>query len=209
MIIDLNFIEGNKSEPMKELQDMSLAELWELFPIILREHDPRYKAWYEEERADLMSLLKNQEICRISHIGSTAVPGLVAKPIVDILLELQSGFNAVKINAMLQSGGWILMSSGQEDALDLNKGYTPNGFAEKVFHLHIRHSGDWGELYFRDYLCKHPDVARQYEKLKFGLKERFMHDRDAYTAAKSEFVQTYTEAAREEFKKRYLPNKSI
>ena len=191
---------------MKELKDMSLEELWKLFPIILREHNPSYETWYEEERDGLVSLLKPHGICRISHIGSTAVPGLVAKPIVDILLELQSGFDTAKVVALLQSGGWILMSSGPEDALDLNKGYTPNGFAEKVFHLHVKHSGDWGELYFRDYLCKYPDVARKYEKLKLGLKERFMHDRDAYTAAKSEFVQTYTEAARKEFGERYLPH---
>jgi len=69
---------------------------------------------------------------------------------------------------------------GTKDALDFNKGYTPKGFAQKVCHLHIKHPGDWGELYFRDYLQKHPDVAGEYGALKLALKEQFEYDRDAY-----------------------------
>lgn len=189
---------------MKDLKGMSLAELWELFPIVLREHNPDYTVWYEEEQIGLIDALKDCGISRINHIGSTSVSGLTAKPIVDILLELESGYDKKTVADKLQDNGWIVMS--QDDSaqtIDLNKGYTQKGFAEKVYHLHIKPVGDWDELYFRDYLREHADVAKEYGCLKLRLKEKFEHNRDAYTNSKSGFVQTYTQAARNEFGNRY------
>lgn len=81
---------------------------------------------------------------------------------------------------------------------DLNKGYTPQGFAERVFHIHLRVAGDIDELYFRDYLNAHPEVAKEYERLKLSLWKEYEHDRDGYTAAKSAFVSKYTELAKAE-----------
>ena len=79
----------------------------------------------------------------------------------------------------------------------LNKGYTEQGFAEKVFHLHIRVVGDNDELYFRDYLRENHNVAKEYEHLKLNLWKKFEHDRDGYTDAKREFVKRYTKVAKE------------
>lgn len=56
-----------------------------------------------------------------------------------------------------------------EDWISLNKGYTENGFAEKVFHIHLRYIGNNNELYFRDYLNEYPKIAKEYEKLKLNL----------------------------------------
>jgi Uncharacterized conserved protein len=191
---------------MKKLEEMTLAELWELFPIILKEHRSEYKRWYEEEEQQLTKLFADFPIQRINHIGSTSVEGLIAKPIVDILLEFPDGYDMEDASARLQKADWILMIEDQrKQTLDLNKGYTPEGFAEKVYHLHVRTIGDWDELYFRDYLRKYPEVARQYEELKLGLKEKYEHNRDAYTDEKSEFVQKYSQKAREKFGSRYLP----
>lgn len=192
---------------MKELGDMSLEELWQLFPIVLKEHSPAYAAWYRAEEARLMHLLHGNTICRVSHIGSTAVAGLLAKPIVDILLELPASYEPDRIADLLQGDHWIVMARDDgAGTLDLNKGYTPNGFAERVFHLHIKPPGDWGELYFRDYLRQFPEVAARYGALKLRLGERFEHDRDAYTDAKAAFVHDITHRAREAFPVRYLPN---
>jgi len=189
---------------MIELKDMSLEELWKLFPIILKEHNPDYPAWYEDEQANLMGILKDYNISRVNHIGSTSVSGLMAKPIVDILLELESGYEMKAVIKTLQSNGWIVMARDDlAQTIDLNKGYTSKGFAEKVYHLHIKPAGDWGELYFRDYLREHAGAAKEYELLKLRLKEKFEHNRDAYTAAKSGFIQEYTQAARNEFGNRY------
>lgn len=191
---------------MKKLEEMTLAELWELFPIILKEHRSEYKRWYEEEEQQLTELFADFPFQRINHIGSTSVEGLIAKPIVDILLELPDRYDMEDASARLQKAGWILMIEDQrKQTLDLNKGYTPEGFAEKVYHLHVRAIGDWDELYFRDYLRKYPEVARQYEELKLTLKEKYEHDRDTYTDEKSEFVQKYSQKAREKFGSRYLP----
>lgn len=191
---------------MKDLKDMSIEELWQLFPIILKDHNPHYKLWYEEEIQRLTHLLNELNICRASHIGSTAVEGLIAKPIVDILLELPSGYNAKNATQLLQSDGWLLMQADEEQqTIDLNKGYTPSGFEEKVYHLHVKPFGDWGELYFRDYLRQDHDVARQYGQLKLNLKNQFKHNRDAYTDAKSAFVAEFTQKARLKFGDRYTP----
>lgn len=191
---------------MKELKDMSLEELWQLFPIVLRAHNPQYTAWYGEEKTNLLHILHDYNVCRTNHIGSTAVDGLIAKPIIDILLELPENYDTIAIAHLLQQNGWILMQKDDtQKTVDLNKGYTASGFAEKVFHLHVKPFGDWDELYFRDYLRENPNTARQYEMLKQNLLKQFEHNRDAYTDAKSEFIIEHTKKARLEYGTRYLP----
>jgi GrpB-like predicted nucleotidyltransferase (UPF0157 family) len=98
------------------------------------------------------------------------------------------------IEHLLLDSGYIRMAKN-ETRIDFNKGYTPDGFAKKVFHLHLREFGDNEELYFRDYLNEFPDAAKAYEKLKLSLWKPFEHDRDGYTAAKGAFVREYTQKA--------------
>lgn len=181
----------------KKLSEMTLEELWELFPIILTEHQVYWKDWYEEEAVRLKDLLKADREVRISHIGSTAVETIWAKPIVDILVEVPKDSDLEAVKALLVQNGYICMSQG-EKRISFNKGYTENGFAERVFHLHLRYAGDNDELYFRDYLLAHTDVAKEYETLKLELWKQCEHDRDGYTAAKAEFVRKYTELAKRE-----------
>jgi len=186
---------------------MTLEELWELFPIILKKHNPIYKEWYEIERERLTSLSFHKDITRINHIGSSAVRGLIAKPTIDILLELERNCDIDRVIDELKKDNWILMQTVKEPDMELtfNKGYTPNGFAEKVYHLHVRYSGDWNELYFRDYLIAHEDVAEIYGKLKLSLLKEYEHDRDGYTNAKSTFILRITEQAKKEYGNRYTP----
>ncbi len=175
----------------KKLSEMTLEELWMLFPIILTEHNDCWTEYYAEEAAELKRILPEETV--INHIGSTAVKGIWAKPIVDILVEAKG--NLQDIATTLQNSGWIKMFES-ETRLSFNKGYTENGFAEKVFHLHLRYTGDNDEICFRDYLITHPDVAKEYEKLKLKLWKRFEHNRDGYTEAKSEFIKKYTMLAK-------------
>jgi len=72
----------------KSLSEMSLEELWKLFPIILKEHNCAYQEWYLSAKEKILKCVNSINIARISHIGSTSVPGLIAKPTVDILLEV-------------------------------------------------------------------------------------------------------------------------
>lgn len=193
---------------MKELSEMTLEELWELFPIILKEHNPEYKNWYELEKENLIEEF-GDEILRINHIGSTSVAGLIAKPTVDILLEISKQSNVDELREKLQSMGWTLMNTkGLPKFMQTyNKGYTKNGFAEKVYHLHVRYLDDWNELYFRDYLMENLEVAKEYAKLKQSLLKQYEHDRDGYTEAKSKFVLNVTDMARSKYKSKYAPNK--
>ncbi len=84
-----------------------------------------------------------------------------------------------------------------------NKGYTINGFAERVFHLHLRYVGDNDELYFRDYLNEHTSIAVEYEKMKLRLWKKYEFNRDGYTNSKTDFIQKYTEKAKREYGDKY------
>ncbi|WP_345891616.1 GNAT family N-acetyltransferase [Ruminococcus sp. OA3] len=191
------------------LLDMPLQELWTLFPIILREHNTQYKKWYRMEKNCLLQLIEKDQVIQIHHIGSTSVEGLIAKPIVDILMEIAEDCNIVELKSTLESSGWICMSESYMPELKLvfNKGYTPNGFASQVYHLHIRYFGDWDELYFRDYLILHENISRDYAVLKQKLAMEYKNDRDSYTKAKTAFIKEYTQKARAEFKNRYAPDR--
>lgn len=191
----------------KQLSEMSLEELWELFPIILKEHNSQYKNWYETEKQIIINNIEAGNIIRINHIGSSAVEGLVAKPTVDILLEIDGCCNLAQLIENLKAIGWGLMLRENDPMkMTFNKGYTPDGFAEKVYHLHVRYFGDWDELYFRDFLIAHPDIADEYGKLKLSLLKEFEHNRDGYTEAKSEFIMMYSKIAKKQLKNKYKPN---
>ena len=184
----------------KKLSEMTLEELWQLFPIVLTEHQECWRKWYWEEE----SLIKNTllKIYRISHIGSTAIPTIWAKPIIDILVEIPRESNLFDYKDLIINNGYICMSQS-ENGLSFNKGYTENGFAERVFHFHLRYAGDNNELYFRDYLIEYPAVAKEYEELKLRLWKEYEHDRDGYTNAKTELVKKYTEQAKMIYGNRY------
>lgn len=186
----------------KKLYEMSLEELWEIFPIFLVEHNDEWKTWYKDEKANILFLIPNEKIYRISHIGSTYIPTIWAKNIVDILLEIKNNEDLQLVKDILLKNNWLCMSE-DEKGISMNKGYTEKGFAKKVFHLHIRLAGDNDELYFRDYLFENSKIAKEYERLKLSLWKKFEHNRDAYTESKGEFIKKYTEIAKKKYGKRY------
>lgn len=175
----------------KKLSEMTLEELWQLFPIVLTEHQDCWTRYYEDELAELRKVLPYNSV--VNHIGSTAVNGIWAKPIVDILVEVEQ--DLFEVANILTNSGWTKMSQSA-NRISFNKGYTENGFADKVFHLHLRNAGDNDEISFRDYLIAHPQIAKEYETLKKELWKKFEHDRDSYTEAKSQFVKKYTSMAK-------------
>ena len=186
----------------KELSEMTLEELWRLFPIQLTEHNPGWADVYREMEAKLTQVLAEFTQVRISHIGSTAVNGIWAKPIIDILVELGQDEDMDRAVMLIEQSGFICMNRKKEH-ISFNSGYTKDGFADKVYHLHLRRRGDNDELYFRDYLNEFPEMAKEYERLKLGLWKQYEFDRDGYTAAKAEFVLRCTEKAKERYEDRY------
>lgn len=187
------------------LQKMTNEELWALFPIILSEHRAEWTKFYEQEKDTIISALGTKNISRINHIGSTSVPGLIAKPTIDILLEIPTDADIPSLTAALISAGYICNTQPNNPAphLMFMKGYTPQGFRGQAVHLHVRFPGDWDELYFRDYLRSHPETAKSYGKLKQNLQLRYEHDRDAYTEAKTDFIHEATRLARKEMGNKY------
>ena len=177
----------------KKLSEMTLEELWQLFPIFLREHQACWEEWYAEEEKRLKGVLPGY--VKLYHIGSTAIKDIWAKPIIDILMEIPKDCDMGNIRDLVISAGYICMSE-TVGRISLNRGYTEEGFAQRVFHVHIRYTGDSDEILFRDYLNSHPQDAREYERLKLDLWKKYEHNRDAYTEGKTAFVKKILEKAR-------------
>ena len=186
----------------KELSEMSLEELWELFPIFLVPHNDKWRIYYEEIEVFLKSILSECPIERISHIGSTAIASIWAKDIVDILIEVSKDSDIQNTAKVIEKNGFIRMLT-KTGRISFNRGYTKDGFADKVFHVHLHYVGDNDELYFRDYLNEHAQIAKQYEMIKLRLWKLFEHNRDAYTNAKTEFIRKWTYEAKKVYTGRY------
>ncbi|QWC00717.1 GrpB family protein [Mycoplasmatota bacterium] len=185
---------------------MKKDDLWRLFPIILKPHNPEYINWYRQEKKILTKIIGDHLIKRMSHIGSTSVHNLIAKPTIDILLEVENEVALIEIKNKLEKESYICHK--QKDMFKNNslmclKGYSEKGFEEKVFHIHIKVLNNHKELYFRDYLKEHPEIARAYGELKLELMKKYKHHRDHYTDSKSDFINRYTEAAKNMYKDRY------
>lgn len=167
-----------------------------MFPIELTAPDTHWAESYADMERRLNEIMDDLRPT-IWHVGSTAIRGIWAKPIVDVLAELDNERDLKTAARLLSQNGFIVMSSS-ESRISLNLGYTERGFAERVYHIHLRLRGDREEVYFRDYLNAHPDIAKEYETLKLGLWKQYEFDRDGYTRAKTEFVTEHTLRARDE-----------
>lgn len=180
------------------LQALTRPEFGQLFPVIISEPDRNWPVIYEAERAGIEAILGAENIVRIAHIGSTAVPGLRAKPTIDILLEVPESIADTMIVERLERLDYICLPRPELPAphMVFVKGYTLNGFEGQAYHLHVRYPGDWDELYFRDYLIQHPETLRAYEALKQELLQTYPNDRDAYTDGKEAFIKEVTVRAR-------------
>lgn len=95
----------------------------------------------------------------------------------------------------METDGYICMSE-TECRFSFNKGYTPEGYADRVFHIHFHYPGDNDEIAFRDYLIAHPETAKEYEQLKCSLLPAYKNNRDGYTQAKTAFVSYVLELSR-------------
>ena len=201
----------------KKVSELTPEEFQKTFPIVLEEYNQNYKEWYEVEKNNILSVVNNEDVIRINHIGSSAVEGLIAKPVIDILLEINGCCNVTKLLNDLNTIGFgeeIFQKADDPFRLLLSKGMTCDGFSEKVYLLHVRYLGDWSELYFRDFLKVHPDIAEEYGKLKLnilndindGIIERMPNGNpNGYSQAKFSFVEKFSAMAKHEFQDRYKP----
>jgi GrpB-like predicted nucleotidyltransferase (UPF0157 family) len=165
-------------------------------------YDPSWPRMFEEEKRHLIECLPRQLIRRIEHFGSTAVPGLWAKPIVDMLVEVSSlEETKSRVVPLLEAQGYdyFWRPTTGEDGPPFYAWFIKRDAAGvRTHHVHMieSHFEHWDRLLFRDYLIAKPETAKEYEALKMTLARDYPNDRVAYTNGKSEFVAKITEAAK-------------
>jgi GrpB-like predicted nucleotidyltransferase (UPF0157 family) len=169
-------------------------------------YNPEWPRMFECEKNHLFSCLPCDLVRRIEHFGSTAIPHLSAKPILDILVEVRSLEETKKRIVP------ILTTHGYDYFWRPIWGDTVPPFyawfikrdtqGNRTHHLHmVEHDFEhWDRLFFRDYLIEHPEIAKEYETIKIHLAECFPHDRIAYTQAKTEFILKITRRAKEYYR---------
>jgi GrpB-like predicted nucleotidyltransferase (UPF0157 family) len=175
--------------------------------IEVAEYDPAWPAVFEAEAARLRRFFPKGSIRRIEHIGSTAVPGLAAKPIVDILVGVDDlGFVRDKVAPAMEAAGYDYFwrpafGDGGGPYYPWFIGRDTSG--RRVSHIHVVLTDDasmWDRVCFRDSLRRHPDIASDYAALKREFATRFSRDRESYTLAKTAFITRVTEAAKREMR---------
>ncbi len=171
--------------------------------VAFAEYNPDWPARFELLREEISSLLPTDFFLRFEHFGSTSVPGLAAKPILDVAAEVRSLKEArALLPGIFEPRGddyfWRPSGPGTEGPwycwLIIR---NPDG--SRRAHIHILEpDSTWmrERLAFRDYLRCHPDTARIYARLKKKLAEQYPEDRIAYTAAKSKFIRDIVNLAR-------------
>jgi GrpB-like predicted nucleotidyltransferase (UPF0157 family) len=157
--------------------------------IRLVEYDSAWPERYRAEVGRIVAALPDGVVRRAEHIGSTAVPGMIAKPIVDLLIGVSDLEEArVTFPPLLERLGYAFWEANpKKDRLFFVKGLPPNG--PRTFHIHVTSlDGEmWDRVLFRDYLRIHADEARRYEQLKRELAAMFPEDREAYSEAKTSY----------------------
>ena len=151
-------------------------------------YDPAWPARFDQERAALTAAIGDWAVGGVHHVGSTSVPGLEAKPIIDILVGVRDLEESRSCFDRVATLGYLY---APYRANEMHWFCKPSP-RRRTHHLHLvpRHSRRYREeLAFRDHLRGNRDVAEAYGALKRELAQRFEHDREAYTAAKARFIQ--------------------
>ena len=170
-------------------------------------YDPRWPKKFEEERQHLRSCLPPELIGRIEHFGSTAVPGLLAKPIVDILVEVSSLEETKKrIVPILEAQGYdyFWRPSRGDDMPPFYAWFIKRDrHGNRTHHIHMVEADfeHWDRLLFRDYLRKFSKITHQYAALKIKLAQTHHGSRTAYTDGKGSFINEITQRAKEYYNK--------
>lgn len=162
--------------------------------VTLVDYTENWKSRFTAEKNQILSIIGNLNV-KVYHIGSTAIPGIKAKPIVDVLLVFKNESDILIAKHKLEVEGYITSK------------FQPNGhFLVKneknmisTAYIHMLHEKDDWERYLiiRDYLILHPDVAKEYEQLKIKSAAKYGSDRISYTATKNDLIESIIKKARD------------
>ncbi len=166
-------------------------------------YSPDWKVLFQNEKLNLEKLLPRELLKRIEHFGSTAIPNMPAKPIIDILIEVTSlAETKEKIVPLMEKRGYeyFWRPSHGDDVPPFYAWFIKrNSEGKRTHHLHMveKDFEHWDRLYFRDYLIENDEIALQYALLKIKLAAEYKNDRVIYTQLKSDFIKTITSLAKE------------
>ncbi len=178
--------------------------------VVIEPYNSIWPLMFKEEKEYLLANLPKGLIKRIEHFGSTAVPGLSAKPIIDMLVEVISLEKTRNIAApILESQGYdyFWRPTWGDDIPSFYAWFIKrDADGIRTHHIHMIENNasfveHWDRLLFRDYLIEHPETAKEYKDIKLPLSNRFQNDRIAYTKGKTDFIQRVTQIAKEYYEK--------
>lgn len=151
-------------------------------------HDPAWAQSFQAE-AEVIRAILGSEVVAVHHIGSTAIPGISAKPIVDIMVEVRDIARVDAYADRFAAQGYRPMG---ENGIPGRRYFIKGPDEARTHHVHIFAAGNpeiERHLTFRDYMIAHPEDARAYSRLKEDLAARFPTDIDSYVAGKDAFVK--------------------
>jgi GrpB-like predicted nucleotidyltransferase (UPF0157 family) len=167
------------------------------YPVVIVDYDPRWPALYGAERARILEAV-GEWVVALEHIGSTAVPGLAAKPIIDLMGGVRRLADVTPYIPPLRALGYRYVPDF-EDVLPERRYFYKGDAQAHTYHLHIVERTDdfWRRhILFRDFLRAHPERMSAYDRLKRDLAARLGADREAYTEAKTAFIEAVVVEAR-------------
>ena len=167
----------------------------DLGSVAIAQPDERWPRLFAAERRALERI---GPLVEIEHFGSTAVPGLAAKPVIDIMASVARLASLDRAEQTLASLGYLPLDVGFAKRRFYRKQDVAPGIAANLHVVTADRWDDKGERLFRDWLIKHPQTAHRYALLKRDLAMRFPEDTEAYTAAKTEFIREVVNLARED-----------
>jgi len=173
-------------------------------PILVVDYDPQWPILFEQEKERIISALGNY-LLMTEHIGSTAVPGLAAKPVIDIGVGIRSIAAAPLLISCIEKLAYVYEPT-LEQLLPEQRFFWKGTPTVHTYHLHLAEVENpvlVRPLQFRDYLRKHPDAALKYAALKKELAKSCGQDMEAYVAGKTRFVENIMLQIEKESKAQY------
>jgi GrpB-like predicted nucleotidyltransferase (UPF0157 family) len=157
-------------------------------------YNSNWKGMYKEESEKIKNVLSDI-IIDIHHIGSTAIPGIKAKPVIDILVEVKDIEGVDQYNHKMKELGYEAMG---EYGIPKRRFFRKGG-NNRTHHIHIFQVGNEEierHINFKEYLIAHPDKAREYSKLKENLVNKYTYNVENYTNSKSDFIKEIDKKAK-------------
>jgi len=166
----------------------------------LSKYHSGWKQAFEDEKTAIQERL-GEAVLDIEHIGSTAIPGMSAKPVLDFMIAVKSVDVYVKFIEPMKELGYEFRRDNRETQEHILFVKGAEDLRTHYLKMTERDSGFWKEhILFRDYLINHPETAKEYKELKESLQESHSSSRATYTEAKAELIQKILKLAEAEEK---------